>query len=103
MVNITAVAIAVLATVAPALVAADNCNPAFNYCGKTLLGMGNYRPQIVEALKAAGKADTEWNITNTLFDCLPDNNKGNIRVLRVCSVYCSDQGKGVSDKCYNTA
>ncbi|KAH7120018.1 hypothetical protein B0J11DRAFT_73539 [Dendryphion nanum] len=84
--------IAMLATT----VVADNCKTGLNYCGSTLLRVGNYRDQISQALAVAGHPN--WSGDNVLFECLGGSG-GAIRFIGGCGGGCADAGSGKSDFC----
>merc|ERR1712111_229707 len=88
---------AAIVAIAPVVVAAD-CRKGFMYCGRTLIGLGNYIPQILEALDDYGCDNPSGkNIDSTLFYCLggPD---GDIKVEKICKS-CQDNGHGDDDTC----
>ncbi|EHK43624.1 hypothetical protein TRIATDRAFT_137486 [Trichoderma atroviride IMI 206040] len=78
---------------------AGNCKSGLNYCGFNLLGIGNYQPQIIDALqKASLDASNKGVSTNTLFHCDGGYN-GDISVVKFCTNRCIDGGPGKSDVC----
>ncbi|KAK1252057.1 hypothetical protein MKX08_003244 [Trichoderma sp. CBMAI-0020] len=81
------------------LTLAANCKSGLNYCGFNLLGIGNYQPQIIDALqKASLDASNKGVSTNTLFHCDGGLN-GDISVVKFCTNRCIDGGSGKSDVC----
>ncbi|KAJ7044304.1 hypothetical protein C8F04DRAFT_1070136 [Mycena alexandri] len=47
---------------------ARNCTPDLDYCGRTLLEIGNYQPQIDQALHDAGVGEANGG-ADDLFHC----------------------------------
>ncbi|UKZ54386.1 hypothetical protein TrVGV298_008194 [Trichoderma virens] len=81
------------------LTLAANCNPGLDYCGFNLLGIGNYQPQINDALEKASLDPSNKGVsTNTLFHCVGGYN-GDIVVIKFCTNRCIDGGSGKSDFC----
>ncbi|KAL7948585.1 hypothetical protein V8C42DRAFT_342607 [Trichoderma barbatum] len=90
--------LAALATLVPSAMA-RNCKKNLDYCGATLLDIGDYYAQIVSALAAAGKpTDDNWR-RKSLFYCAGGPN-GEIQFLQFCGERCIDAGQGKSDRCY---
>ncbi|KFY21536.1 hypothetical protein V493_07329 [Pseudogymnoascus sp. VKM F-4281 (FW-2241)] len=88
-----ATVLAVLATGA----IAENCTPGLNYCGKTLLAVGKYQPQIDQAVYGAGKQLLNYG-KGDLFYCVGGDN-GVIRWKAHCGKGCVDGGRGDNDYC----
>ncbi|KAG5985574.1 hypothetical protein E4U54_005948 [Claviceps lovelessii] len=80
------------------LALARNCKPGLNYCGHTLIGIGNYRGQIAQALSAAGQSGNDVNVNHSLFHC-EGGPEGVIRFIDFCRYNCVDNGSGRSDYC----
>ena len=78
-------------------VLARNCTPGLNYCGRSLLNIGKYQPQIDQALADAGAGEANGG-ADDLFYCVGGTN-GVIRYVRYCSNGCHDAGSGASDYC----
>ncbi|PYH92370.1 hypothetical protein BO71DRAFT_400589 [Aspergillus ellipticus CBS 707.79] len=97
MVKITAIALAVVATITP-FVAAKNCQSGLQYCGSVLLRKGNYYSQIVDALESVGEAADSDHVQHTLFQCTGGSN-GDIDVIKYCGSACQDGGNNHSDSC----
>ncbi|KAF3017070.1 hypothetical protein E8E14_006212 [Neopestalotiopsis sp. 37M] len=76
---------------------ARNCTPGLNYCGSTLLDIGDYQPQIDQALADAGEGNDN-HARDYLFHCAGGDN-GVIEFLQRCEHGCKDAGGGVSDRC----
>ncbi|KAF9065160.1 hypothetical protein BDP27DRAFT_1298418 [Rhodocollybia butyracea] len=89
-------ALVVLAVVQVAL--ADNCNVGLIYCGSSLLGKGNYQPQIDQCI-FDNHQSTQDNGASTLFQCAGGPN-GVIQYLVNCGIgHCHDGGSGKNDTC----
>ncbi|KAH7109668.1 hypothetical protein B0J11DRAFT_573690 [Dendryphion nanum] len=89
--------VAAIVAVAPGAFA-RNCRKDYYYCGKTLLDIGDYIPQIHQALNDYGCDNPSGsNMRNTLFYCLggPD---GDIAADKICKE-CQDNGHGDDDTC----
>ncbi|CAG7558351.1 unnamed protein product [Fusarium equiseti] len=96
MVKLLSLAVVTVALLAP-ISGASNCTPGLRYCGYVLLRVGNYKEQIIQALRAEGQ-DFDWRAINTsYFDCLGGSN-GDIKWLSNCRT-CVDNGYGNSDTC----
>ena len=78
-------------------VAADNCKVGLNYCGSTLLKIGNYRGQIQQAFIASGMS---WRTDpdDWIFQCI-GGPEGLIKVAQDCPTGCVDRGENQSDTC----
>ncbi|KAJ8058578.1 hypothetical protein OCU04_012755 [Sclerotinia nivalis] len=76
---------------------ARNCTPGLNYCGRTLLSIGKYQPQIDQSLADAGVGEADGG-ADDLFHCVGGSN-GVISFLKYCVNGCKDEGSGVSDVC----
>ncbi|KAF8164266.1 hypothetical protein K438DRAFT_1417842, partial [Mycena galopus ATCC 62051] len=76
---------------------ARNCTPNLDYCGRDLLGIGKYQPQIDQALHDAGAGEANGG-ADDLFHCVGGAN-GVITFLKYCDNGCRTNGKGVSDVC----
>ncbi|KAK6834318.1 hypothetical protein PG990_000861 [Apiospora arundinis] len=76
---------------------ARNCKAGLNYCGSTLLSIGDYRGQIQQAMVAAGH-DPNTYPNEYLFSCV-GGSEGLISVLNNCDRGCQDNGKDKSDTC----
>ncbi|KAF4635629.1 hypothetical protein G7Y89_g2466 [Cudoniella acicularis] len=93
--SIVATMFAVLATG----VVARNCTPDLNYCGSTLLSIGNYGPQIDQAIHDANQPE-ENSGKDDLFHCVAqgeNNQNGLITWIAHCPNGCSDNGEGKND------
>ncbi|EHK20907.1 uncharacterized protein TRIVIDRAFT_139640, partial [Trichoderma virens Gv29-8] len=91
------VSVAALATLVP-FATARNCKKNLDYCGSTLLDIGNYEGQIISALGSAGKpTDNNWR-RKSLFYCAGGPN-GEIQWTEYCGERCVDAGKDKSDYC----
>ncbi|KAJ7261113.1 hypothetical protein C8J57DRAFT_1719866 [Mycena rebaudengoi] len=78
-------------------VVAKNCTPGLQYCGRTLLCIGNYIEQMDAAVKKA-KIDPN-HVLDTLYYRVGGTN-GDIRVIKDCGAgACIDGGEGNSDRC----
>ncbi|KAG6017132.1 hypothetical protein E4U54_008246 [Claviceps lovelessii] len=91
MVKIAFIFMAALATISPAVKAAD-CTEGIQYCGWTLLTYGDYDQRISAALGSP----TPFEKQNSLFGCLGG---GAIQYLTLCPYGCFDAGGGNSDFC----
>ncbi|KAJ7892657.1 hypothetical protein B0H13DRAFT_2528896 [Mycena leptocephala] len=76
---------------------ARNCTPNLDYCGRTLLDIGNYQPQIDQALHDAGVGEADGG-ADDLFHCVGGAN-GVIIFLGFCANGCRTNPTGVSDEC----
>ncbi|KAK6850210.1 hypothetical protein PG995_014043 [Apiospora arundinis] len=89
--------LASIALLAAAGADARNCKPNLNYCGSTLLSIGDYRGQIQQAMVAAGH-DPDTYPNEYLFRCV-GGSEGLISVLYSCNRGCQDNGNDKSDTC----
>ncbi|OBT65214.1 hypothetical protein VE03_04687 [Pseudogymnoascus sp. 23342-1-I1] len=78
---------------------AGNCTPGLYYCGRTLMTVGKYQPQIDQAIYDAGKQLLD-NGNEDLFYCIGNDN-GLIKWSAYCSAGCFNAGHGKSDYCIN--
>ncbi|KAJ7892654.1 hypothetical protein B0H13DRAFT_2665636 [Mycena leptocephala] len=76
---------------------ARNCTPNLDYCGRTLLEIGNYQAQIDQALHDAGVGEADGG-ADDLFHCVGGAN-GVITFLGFCANGCHTNPIGVSDVC----
>ncbi|KAJ7307701.1 hypothetical protein DFH08DRAFT_720132 [Mycena albidolilacea] len=76
---------------------ARNCIPHLDYCGRTLLEIGNYQPQIDQALHDAGAGEANGGADDR-FHCV-GGAKGVITFLGFCTNGCRTNPTGVSDVC----
>ncbi|KAF7366135.1 hypothetical protein MVEN_00490400 [Mycena venus] len=76
---------------------ARNCTPNLDYCGRTLLEIGNYQPQIDQAFHDAGAGEADGG-ADDLFQCVGGAN-GVITFLEFCVNGCRTNSGGVSDAC----
>ncbi|KAJ6534951.1 hypothetical protein B0H19DRAFT_845654, partial [Mycena capillaripes] len=76
---------------------ARNCTPNLDYCGRTLLEIGNYQPQIDQALHDAGAGEANGGADDR-FHCVGGAN-GVITFLGFCANGCRTNPTGVSDVC----
>ncbi|KAJ6477969.1 hypothetical protein DFH09DRAFT_951921, partial [Mycena vulgaris] len=76
---------------------ARNCTPNLDYCGRTLLEIGKYQPQIDQALADAGQGEANGG-SDDLFHCIGGDN-GVIGFIKFCSNGCRTNPTGVSDTC----
>ncbi|OGM40354.1 maltose permease [Aspergillus bombycis] len=106
MVQLAALSVAVLASLAP-LAAAKNCKTGLNYCGFVLTSIGlltwffvsgNYDSQIAVALQAANQPTDDLHFRESLFHCNGGGN-GDISFSTYCDGGCQDGGSGNSDHC----
>ncbi|GAD93784.1 conserved hypothetical protein [Paecilomyces variotii No. 5] len=97
MAKLAVLAVAVISTLAP-MVVADNCKTGLNYCGYNLLNIGNYGPQVNQALSNANQPIDDAHIHESIFHCNGGSN-GDITFLAYCSGGCQDGGSGNSDFC----
>ncbi|KAJ3481225.1 hypothetical protein NLG97_g7874 [Lecanicillium saksenae] len=88
---------AILAALAPLALARD-CTGGLTYCGATLLDIGNYRAQIVQALEAVGNPTSEDWVTRTLFYCTGFSG-GAIEFRQACGPHCTNAGTNMNDYC----
>ncbi|KAJ7476447.1 hypothetical protein FB451DRAFT_1087230 [Mycena latifolia] len=79
-------------------VVARNCTPGLNYCGRTLLEIGKYQPQIDQALADAHQGEADGG-ADDLFGCAGGPN-GVITFIRFCNNGCKTEPTGVSDVCH---
>ncbi|KAJ7506150.1 hypothetical protein B0H11DRAFT_2220065 [Mycena galericulata] len=77
--------------------AARNCTPGLNYCGRTLLEIGKYQPQIDQALADAYQSESDGG-ADDLFSCVGGPN-GVISFIKFCDNGCDTKPAGVSDVC----
>ncbi|KAH6605339.1 hypothetical protein Trco_007046 [Trichoderma cornu-damae] len=98
MVRFTIIPLAVLATLVPFAIA-NNCKTNLRYCGATLLRVGKYQEQIINALRARGQSTDGAHIERSLFFCSGGPN-GEIEFLEFCGNRCVDGGSGKNDYCY---
>ncbi|KAL6901480.1 hypothetical protein GGI43DRAFT_403139 [Trichoderma evansii] len=98
MVQYTLIPLAILATLS-SFAAANNCKVNLDYCGATLLRVGNYGEQIRGALQASGQPTDGAHIERSLFFCAGGPN-GEIEFLSFCGNRCVDGGAGHDDYCY---
>ncbi|KAJ6475379.1 hypothetical protein C8R45DRAFT_1009964 [Mycena sanguinolenta] len=87
------VALLVLATGA----IARNCTPGLNYCGRTLLDIGKYQPQIDQALHDAHAGEANHG-NDDLFHCV-GGDSGVITFIKYCANGCHTKPSHVSDVC----
>ncbi|TQW01238.1 hypothetical protein V2A60_002242 [Cordyceps javanica] len=91
-------------TIAAAIVAvapvafADNCKGGLNYCGQTLLNVGNYHDQIIQALREANEPTSDDWVRRSLFYCTGFQG-GDIKFAQACGAHCTDGGAGNNDYC----
>ncbi|KAL1870364.1 hypothetical protein Plec18167_007498 [Paecilomyces lecythidis] len=97
MVKLSVLSFAVVAVITP-LAVANNCKTGLNYCGYNLLNIGNYGPQVNQALEAANEPTDNGHIRESLFHCNGGEN-GDITFLTYCGNGCTDGGSGRSDYC----
>ncbi|KAJ7044355.1 hypothetical protein C8F04DRAFT_1070212 [Mycena alexandri] len=76
---------------------ARNCTPDLNYCGRTLLEIGNYQPQIDQALHDAGAGEANGG-SDDLFHCGGGPN-GVITFIGFCANGCRTNPTNVNDAC----
>ncbi|KAK3214637.1 hypothetical protein GRF29_19g855218 [Pseudopithomyces chartarum] len=79
--------------------AARICSYGYNYCGSTLLNIGNYENDIKGALNAKKQPTDGDHILYSLFNC---NGliSGSIQFLQYCGVgNCTNAGSGNDDHC----
>ncbi|KAJ7044320.1 hypothetical protein C8F04DRAFT_1389206 [Mycena alexandri] len=76
---------------------ARNCTPDLDYCGRTLLEIGKYQPQIDQALHDAGAGEANGG-SDDRFHCVGGSN-GVITFLEFCANGCRTNPTGVSDTC----
>ncbi|KAJ6585994.1 hypothetical protein B0H19DRAFT_1060168 [Mycena capillaripes] len=69
--------------------AARNCTPGLNYCGRTLLEIGKYQPQIDQALADAGQGEADGG-ADDLFSCVGGSN-GVISFIQFCNNGCKTE------------
>ncbi|ETS86354.1 hypothetical protein PFICI_00182 [Pestalotiopsis fici W106-1] len=78
-------------------VAARNCKEGLDYCGRTLLDIGKYQPQIDQSLADAHQAEVDGG-KHDLFHCLGGSN-GVIAFKKHCGNGCTDGGSNKNDYC----
>ncbi|MCJ1286466.1 hypothetical protein MMC26_005811 [Xylographa opegraphella] len=81
-------------------VMASNCKPGLQYCGSTLLSVGNYQGQIDQCYyDVVGEGYEAPNGgKNMLFGC-EGGRSGVIKYFKTCAAGCHDAGSGKSDYC----
>ncbi|KAJ7791215.1 hypothetical protein B0H14DRAFT_3500760 [Mycena olivaceomarginata] len=91
----------VLIAASAASVMAGGCKVSLDYCGRSLLHIGNYINQIEAAIKRA-KTNPD-HMMDTLFHCYGGDD-GEISVVKDCGQgRCHDSGAGKSDYCASSA
>ncbi|KAI9645358.1 hypothetical protein NHQ30_006095 [Ciborinia camelliae] len=78
-------------------VLARNCTPGLAYCGKDLLGIGDYQGRIDQCLADAGQPEADGG-ADDLFYC-PGGSDGIIKFIKYCDNGCTPQGTGLDDYC----
>ncbi|KAF5872308.1 uncharacterized protein Bfra_005665 [Botrytis fragariae] len=77
---------------------ADNCYNHFDYCGTSLLGIGNYHDTMVQALHSEGLKYDDDSINRSVFTCVED---GLLASPRYCEHRCwvAATGSQMNDTC----
>ncbi|KAF7903660.1 uncharacterized protein EAF01_006709 [Botrytis porri] len=78
---------------------ADNCYNHFQYCGTSLLGIGQYHDTMVQALRTANLGYDDESLYHSVFTCVED---GLLISPRYCGLYkcvVAGTGSGGNDTC----
>ncbi|KAJ7018536.1 hypothetical protein C8F04DRAFT_1151411 [Mycena alexandri] len=81
----------------PLAAIARNCTPDLDYCGRTLLEIGKYQPQIDQALHDAGAGEANGG-SDDRFHCVGGSN-GVITFLDSAPMDAAPNPTCVSDTC----